>query len=124
VVNRVVFHELLAELRLSGGLIGHDVSFAGYISANDWRNVLFLDSIDMERTSRTTALNESHDYMLVIFSLFNLDALLTADESLINLNNRAVAALGATAPERIPSRMRRAINQTVRYEPKPNMRNH
>jgi hypothetical protein len=67
VVNRVVFRELLAELRLSGGLIGHDVSFAGYISANDWRDVLFLDGIDMERTSRATALNESHDYTLVIF---------------------------------------------------------
>jgi hypothetical protein len=93
-VDRSVLRELFAQFRISIGLTGHDVAFALNILANERQNLVFGRVLDMERTSRAAALNQSKNGVLMPRSLADFEAVFLADEGFINFNGRTFAAHG------------------------------
>jgi hypothetical protein len=91
-VNSVMLGELTAQLGVTFGLIRHHVAFAIQVGANDRQNVLFLDAIDVERAGRAAALNKRQNDMLVVRAALCFHAGLSANESFVDLYNRALAA--------------------------------
>ena len=93
-VNRVVPRKFIAELSIATGLIGHNVSFAVQICANDWHNVVFLDALDMEGTGRAATLHKGKDRVLVASAALDLKALFPSDIGFVDLDNSARSAHG------------------------------
>jgi hypothetical protein len=92
-VNGVMLGELIAELGVPRGLIGHHVAFASKVRANDRKGFVFRDCLDMERASLAAALNERKHGVLMPMRGFGFrNALFPSDECLIHLDDRAEAA--------------------------------
>jgi len=54
----IMLCKFIAKLGISGRLIGHDVTFAVEIGANDREDFLYRDILDMEGTGSVAPLNE------------------------------------------------------------------
>src|SRR5271165_1993869 len=91
-IDNVVLCKLIAELGVARRFIGHNVRFTVKVGVNDRHNLAFGGSLDMERAGATAPLNKCQNGALVCHALFDLDASLTADESLIDLDGRAFAS--------------------------------
>ena len=91
-IHLIVLRKLIAKASVAHGLIGHDVSFAVHIGANNRHNVLFPDALDVERTGCASALNEGKDSVLVASAALDLEALFAANVGFVNLDDPASAA--------------------------------
>jgi hypothetical protein len=79
--------KLIAKLGVARRLIRHDMTFAVKVSANDWKDFGLRNFADMEGTSRTAALNEGKDGILVTRTLLNFETFFAADEALVDFDD-------------------------------------
>jgi hypothetical protein len=115
VIHNAMRGELFANGHVATRFVGHQMAFAVEVRVHNRDDVLFRRRLDMERTSRTAALDKGQNRVLMGSTLLNLNAGFAADVGLVNLDDRARAAPRSKLARPSASRMRWQRNQAVLY---------
>src|SRR4051794_28842727 len=116
VVDRIVAGELLTNLVVVLGLVGHQPRFAGNVLPDDAADLLAGHGVDVDGADLAAALHQPEDGVLVArAALRGRDAFLAADERLVGLDCVPEAV---TAAERAKAAIAHGLADAMAQEPR------